>query len=224
MQGLKFLFIITKRENSDEYTDYLKRIGIKNVVSTLCNGTVNQQILNIMGIEKTEKVMFNALVLDEEVPTIMKGLLYDMKISSEGNGVAGFIPVDCVGGMSSLKYFIGDKTLEKKENVMNMESRVVLIISIVNKGYTENVMDVARKAGAKGGTVIRAKGTGESIAKFFGIPISEEKEIIYILAHRDVRDDIMNSILKNYGANTDAHAILFSLPVDNVVGLNSFEN
>ena len=50
MQGLKFLFIITKREFSDDYADFLKSNGVNNFISTLCKGTVNQQVLNIIGM------------------------------------------------------------------------------------------------------------------------------------------------------------------------------
>ena len=64
---------------------------------------------------------------------------------------------------------------------MDKESKSVLIIVIVNKGNTDVVMDAARSVGAGGGTVARAKGTGAEMAKFFGVSISEEKEMVYIV-------------------------------------------
>ena len=106
----------------------------------------------------------------------------------------------------------------------NAESKVVLIIAIVDKGNTDTVMDSARSAGANGGTVVRAKGTGAELAKFFGVSISEEKEMVYIVARRDNRDSIMKAIMEKAGANTNAHGVVFSLPVDSVVGLKAFEH
>ena len=84
-------------------------------------------------------------------------------------------------------------------------------------------MDAARSAGASGGTVVKAKGTGAELAKFFGVSISEEKEMVYIVASRNDRDNIMKAIMEKAGNNTDAHGVVFSLPVDSVVGIKNFE-
>jgi nitrogen regulatory protein PII len=106
---------------------------------------------------------------------------------------------------------------------MEKQSKSVLIITIVNKGNTDLVMDAARGAGAGGGTVLRAKGTGANMAKFFGVSISEEKEMVYIVAQREKRDNIMRAIMEKAGSNTEAHGVIFSIPVDGVVGLKDFE-
>lgn len=217
---------ITKREYSENYQDFFHRHKISNVISLLCNGTASQSILDLFGLEKNEKIMFNAMVRESDLVDIIKGLIVEMDISSAGNGIAVFIPVDSIGGASSLKYLAGEQPIEKKEsdNMNNVESKIVMIITIVDKGNTELVMDAARSAGANGGTVVRAKGTGAEIAKFFGVSISEEKEMVYIISRRESRDLIMKSIMEKAGNNTDAHGVLFSLPVDSVVGLKAFEN
>lgn len=226
MQGLKYLITITKREYTENYLDFFRQHGIKTVISSLCNGTASESTLNLMGLEKTEKVMFQAMVREELLGDITKGLIVEMDISSAGNGVAAFISVDSFGGSSSLNYFIGEEPLERKEseNMGAVESKIVMIITVVDKGNTELVMDAARTAGASGGTVVRAKGTGAEIAKFFGVSISEEKELVYIVARKDNRDAIMKAIMEKAGSNTKAHGVIFSLPVDSAVGLKCFEN
>jgi nitrogen regulatory protein PII len=176
-----------------------------------------------LGLEKTEKVMFETMISADQTGDIVKGLLYEMNLGAVGNGIAMFIPVDSVGGKSSLNYFTDDLNTEKKENVMDKESKSVLIIVIVNKGNTDVVMDAARSVGAGGGTVARAKGTGAEMAKFFGVSISEEKEMVYIVAKREKRDDIMRAAMEKAGSNTESHGVIFSLPVDGVVGLKEFE-
>jgi nitrogen regulatory protein PII len=148
----------------------------------------------------------------------------EMDIGSANNGIAVFVPIDGIGGTSSLKYFVGDNPVEKKEKTYMSESKTVLIITVVDKGNTDLVMDSARSAGASGGTVIRAKGTGAELAKFFGVSISEEKEMVYIVADRSDRDNIMHAIMEKAGSNTDAHGVVFSLPVDSVVGIKRFED
>lgn len=223
MQGFKYLTLITKREYSEQYLEFFRRLGIKGVLSTFCNGTATDLTLNHLGVEKTEKIMFETIVKEEQVGELVKGMMIEMNISAAGNGIAMFLPIDSVGGMSSLKYFTGEVEIEKKEESNKMESKSVLIITVVDKGNTDIVMDAARSAGAGGGTVIKAKGTGAELAKFFGVSISEEKEMIYIVASRDNRDAIMHAVMEKAGRNTDAHGVIFTLPVDSVVGIKAFE-
>ena len=223
MLGLKYLIAITKREYAEQYLEFFNRQGVKGVLSKLCKGTATDNILDYLSLEKTEKVMFETVVKDEQIGELVKGLMLEMNINSVGNGIALFIPLDGLGGVSSLKYFTGQTSVEKKENVMEKETKSVLIVAVVDKGNTNLVMDSARSAGASGGTVVKAKGTGAEIAKFFGVSISEEKEMIYIVAQRENRDDIMRAIIEKAGSNTDAHGVVFTLPVDGVVGIKAFE-
>jgi len=96
-----------------------------------------------------------------------------------------------------------------------------LIVSIVNNGYCDTFMDVAREAGALGGTIINARGQGhEGAVKFFGISVEDEKEIIIILTSREKKAAIMRAICETHGLNSSAQGIVFALPVDNVLGLN----
>ena len=226
MQGLKYLIVITKREYAENYIDFFHRHGVSRIISSLCNGTANENTLNLMGIEKTEKVMFQTMIRDDIYNEIKSGLIMEMDISAIGNGVALFVPIDSIGGNSSLKYLVGEKPLEKKEsgNMENVDSKIVMIITVVDKGNTELVMNAARTVGANGGTVVRAKGTGAEIAKFFGVSISEEKELVYIVTSRESRDSIMKAIMEKAGTNTNAHGVIFTLPVDSVAGIKGFEN
>ena len=223
MLDLKYLITITKREFAEQYNEFFKKHGANNVLSTLCNGTASQTILDYLSLENTEKVMFETIIPTERAGEIVKGLLYEMNIGAAGNGIAIFIPVDGVGGKSSLNYFLKNQEVEVKENEMEKESKMVLILTIVDKGNIDVVMDAARGAGASGGTVVRAKGTGAEMAKFFGITISEEKEMVYIVAPRGKRDDIMHAIMEKAGSSTSAHGVVFSIPVDGVVGIKAFE-
>ena len=108
-----------------------------------------------------------------------------------------------------------------------MESKSVLIITVVDKGNVDLVMDAARSAGASGGTVVKAKGTGAEMAKFFGVSISEEKEMVYIIAPRTDRDAIMQAIMEKAGAKTEATETISENKLNEIVStilsLNDFE-
>ena len=224
MNGLKYLTTITEREYSEKYIDFFKSHGCNQVSIELCRGTATESVLSFMGLEKTEKIMFEGLIRDECAAEFRKGLINRLDISSAGNGIAIFIPVDGIGGESAKKYLTGDAPVAKRESNMEERSRFVLIIAVTDKGNTDLVMNAARSAGASGGTVAKAKGTGAEIAKFFGISITEEKEMTYIVAKRESRDDIMRAIMEKAGRDTPAHGVTFSLPVDDVAGIRSLED
>ena len=97
-----------------------------------------------------------------------------------------------------------------------------VIFCVVNAGFSEAVMDAAKEFGARGGTVIRARGTANSESeKLFGITIQPEKEIVMILVPSDIKDDILHALYKEVGLKTPGQGIAFSMPVDNVVGLST---
>lgn len=96
-----------------------------------------------------------------------------------------------------------------------------LILTILNRGFSDAAMDSARKSGATGGTIITARGAGAKEAeKLLGIRISQEKEIILILTPKDRRTEIMSAICKSAGLNTRGRGITFSLPVSDVLGVS----
>ncbi len=95
-----------------------------------------------------------------------------------------------------------------------------VIFAIVNAGFAEDVMDVAREKGARGGTILNARGVvNEDAAAFFGITLHADKEILMIVVEKDSRDAILNAIYKEMGMAKKAKGIAFSLPVSDVAGL-----
>ncbi len=96
-----------------------------------------------------------------------------------------------------------------------------VIFCIVNAGFSSAVMDAARESGARGGTVIRARGTANKEAEsYFNITIQPEKEIVMILVQSSIKDAVLHSVYRNVGLNTAGQGIAFSVPADRVVGLS----
>lgn len=96
-----------------------------------------------------------------------------------------------------------------------------VIVCIVNNGFADEAMDAAREVGARGGTVLSARGTANIEAeKAFHIQIQPEKEMIMILVSQDIKDDVLHALYKSVGTHTPAHGIAFAMPVDGVVGAN----
>ena len=95
-----------------------------------------------------------------------------------------------------------------------------VVFAIVDAGYAEDVMDVARDQGVRGGTILNARGVaGQEAAAFFGITLHSEKEILMMVVEKDIRDNVLNAIYKQMGMAKKAKGIVFSLPVSDVAGL-----
>ena len=83
-------------------------------------------------------------------------------------------------------------------------------------------MDAAKKLGARGGTVINARGTASKDAeKFFNITIQPEKEIVMILVPTAIKDDVLHALYKEAGLETPGQGIAFALPVESAIGLTN---
>ena len=99
-----------------------------------------------------------------------------------------------------------------------------VIFAIVNSGFAEEVMDVAREQGVRGGTILNARGVArEDAAAFFGITLHTEKEILMMVVEKAIRDNVLNAIYKEMGMAKAAQGIAFSLPVSDVAGLVQLE-
>ena len=95
-----------------------------------------------------------------------------------------------------------------------------VIFAIVNSGFAEDVMDIAREQGVRGGTILDARGVvKEEAAAFFGITLHQEKEILMMVVEKSIRDNVLNAIYKEMGMAKKAKGIAFSLPVSDVAGL-----
>ena len=95
-----------------------------------------------------------------------------------------------------------------------------LVVCIVNKGFNEQVMIAAKGCGAKGGTVINARGTAkEDISKRFDYIVTPEKEIVLLVVPVEIKDDILHALYKEVGLHTPGQGIVFTMPVDETAGI-----
>lgn len=102
-----------------------------------------------------------------------------------------------------------------------MDIKYEMIVCIVNAGYSGNVMDAAKEAGAGGGTVIRARGTANKEAEsLFHITINPEKDVVMLLVPVQIKDKVLHAIYQGAGLKTAGQGIAFSVAVNETVGLN----
>ncbi len=94
------------------------------------------------------------------------------------------------------------------------------IFTVVDGGYSDIVVEAANKAGAKGATIINARGSVTNEPnKFFKLNIQPDKQIVMILSKESETKEIVEAISKAAGMNTKSHALSFVLPVEEAIGM-----
>lgn len=216
-----YMVTIISREYGDRFVQFFSENGIRTLSAALCDGTAQKRTLDLLGIEKTEKLLLSAVMPGSTVPRILRGLVRTMDINSPGGGICFTVPLRSAGS-ACLQYLTQGQTLEQNEVTNMEENRFSLVVAIARKGHAEQVMDAARSAGAGGGTIIHAKGVGNvKESYFFGVSIAEEQELLYIVTRQEDEKTTMRSIMEKAGPKQGHAVAVFSLPVHHVAGLRS---
>lgn len=224
---------ITNRVASRRFMQLFQECGVHTVLGALGRGTASDDILIYLGLEATEKAVMFSIVTPDVRDTLFRQLIDDLNITSPGSGIALSMPLTSIGGKSAMHYLTsGSVTLpdpnqppSKEEEATMQDANYQLIIAIANRGYTDMVMEAARSAGARGGTVIHAKGAdAENANRFFGMSIAEEREMLFIVAPTPDKNPIMQAIMSQAGMHTKAQTICFSMAVDDTAGLYNYQN
>ena len=182
-------------------------------------GTASREVLEFYDLEPTAKSVVSCIADQERTRSLIREAKKRLLLDVPGNGILLTVPIKSVCGGRTLAYFTegaGESGQEARDLTFSHE----LIFVIMNQGYTDEVMEAARGAGARGGTVLHAKGTGAELAKkFFGVSLAEEKEILLIVSDMKEKTEIMKAIATRSGPDSPAGAISFTLPVSEVVGV-----
>lgn len=222
MSNMYYMVTITKREYDEAFLQFFHENGVQSITAALCEGTAQQKTLDLLGIEKTEKVMLSCVVCEALAKKLLHEVVRSMKIDAPSNGISFTIPLQSIANSASLQYLTQGQTIEQNEVNQMEENRFSLVVVIAQKGYTEQVMEAARSANAGGGTIIHAKGIGEkNTAHFFGMSIASEQELIYIVSKQQDEKDILRAIMEKADSKQEHVVAAFSLPVNHVVGLRS---
>ena len=180
-------------------------------------GTAIRSMLDVLGIESNLKRIMFSVANEEKTREFITRQKRQLHIGVPGHGIVIAVPVKSIGGGKTVAYLRGEDGTAKYTPSLNYAYELIVVIA--NEGRTDTVMNAARAAGARGGTVLHGKGTGsEAAMKFLNISIADEKEVILIVAPTAEKTAIMSEILKKAGPDTDAKAIAFSLPTSAVAG------
>ena len=195
-------------------------------------GTASSEMLKLFGLSGTSKIVCICMEPAVKAKPLLTSLVDRLELTNPGKGIAFTMPISGLSASISNAFnneFQQNKErwadwMDKEAEKMGEEARYELIVSVINQGYSEILMDAARTAGARGGTIVHSRRMGiEDDVKFFGITIQAEKEIGAILAHRHQKREWMQAISKVCGMRTEARGIVVSLPVESCAGIDGIE-
>ena len=202
---------------------FYERKNVAPVITMLGRGTATENQLSALGLEPMQKALIAGVISGKEIPGFFKEAKKEFMIDVPGNGIMMTVPLKSVTGGRTLAYMTNQREMNKE--MPKTEFNYELIVIIANSGHIDDIMDVARTAGADGGTVIHAKGTGAKFSdRFFGVSLADEKEVIFIAETKAKKAAIMKAVAEQMGPATPAGAICFTLPVSEIAGLRMLED
>lgn len=187
------------------------------------HGLAENEILELLGLDENRKSILVAVLTQGQTAILFHQLNEKLDIKKHGKGISFTVPLSSASGfLDRLTRTAGTQDhSEEEEPLMTPPYPYELIITIVQKGFAETVKASATKAGARGGTMLHALGLGGAeSAKFLGIHIQPEKELVLLVVEREHRKPVMQAILDSCGIATEGRGICFSLPVSDAVGLS----
>ena len=218
MQNLYLFITIVKKSDGKEFLDFFLEHKVSPIYSTIGRGTANSKTLSLLGLEQSEKLVVQSLVTAAKMYELKSALTKKMSIDLPDRGIALAVPLTSIASKRVLEHILTEQATDEENQVITERKiEMELIIAVCLKGNSDKIMDVAREAGATGGTVVKAKGTASGSDMFFGMAISDEKEIIYIVSRKEQKSDIMKAIA-SYTNEHGTHPIAFSLPLSETAG------
>lgn len=205
---------IIERGKAKAYIEMLRKKGVGFHMQCVGQGTASSEMMDILGLVSNNKDIVISYAPHGTVEALATDISKDLSSGLGFNGLMMLLTTSAINRLVSELILLQSEGGEVKgeERAMKSEYQHSLILITVNQGYTDGVMQTARKAGATGGTVIRARMAGAE--QLLDPQLSEEKEIIAILAPDSVRNQIMEEVNKEYGMRSEAKGVVCSVPVD----------
>ncbi len=186
----KMLLAIVDKGDASKVMASARDAGATGGTIVNARGTASSSILAALGLGDSKKELLYSFVDSENSDNIKEKILAD----GCAKGVLAFVPTLSEG--------------------FDMDFDWILIQVICERGYADDIMAVARKAGATGGSIVHAHGTAKpDDVKFFGFHIVPEKDMLMIIEKKEKASEIKKAISKMEALNKKGKAVVFTLPV-----------
>ena len=229
---VKLLVGIINREDEHKFTEIVNEYATAVHFSGLGHGTARSNYMSYFGFNEIEKCVTTSLIPSTLEHTILSAVGHGLKLYLVGRGIAFTLPLSGISNLVNDAVLSNvdknDKSVNKRTVISKKKEKEVmheLVIAVVNTKYTDIAVEAARAAGATGATVFATKSINNAKAEqAIGTAIPSETDSLFFLTTHEYKSKIMEAVRDVAGLKTEGGAIIFSLPVDDLVGIGRFED
>ncbi len=225
----RMFVMVTRVEEEKKLEKIFESMQVPICYQCRGQGTANSEILDIFGFGGTNRLITMGFLPKFAVGELFQKVGQQLAFHQKGGGIGITIPI--TGLQTPLFHMLNEESrtaMEKqiKERIerdmaeLQESSGYNVIWVSVAAGYSDEVFEAAKTAGAKGGTILRGRRrNSQHTSQHFGIPLQEEQDFVMIVVPREIKGQVMNAICSSCGLHTPVHGTVLSLPVDEAFGL-----
>ncbi len=222
--SFQLLTLITTPKLAERAAELFKKGALPLQYRFSAEGTASSEIMDLLGLGSIDKSVLISMIPKGLADVLLDKLRTELRLNTANSGIAFTIPLN--GANNLILRILAQNTgaelmnIEGKEDNSMSETKYSLVAAIVSRGFSGDVMETVRSAGAKGGTVIHSRRIGNAdVTNFWGLSAQDEKEIVLILTESANKLTLMQCIGESCGMHSDAQGIVMSLPIDSVAGI-----
>lgn len=191
-----------------------KRNGVRGGTILRARGTMNSRILEFLELNDIRREVLIMAAERSVADNVVEILSKELGLKKPGHGIAACIPMRAIVGTR------GPKDQVKSEGHTMTNPNHQAIFTVVDKGMAEGVVNAAKAAGARGGTIINARGSGiHETEVLFAMPIEPERELVMIIVQADIAERVIESIREQIHLDEAGKGVMFVLDVRSATGL-----
>ena len=216
MPEFELVICVVNSGHGSKVLKIAKNYGIRG--GTICMGTglVHNRLLEFLDLDDIRREIVFMATEKEIAGTVTQGLNKEMAFRKPNHGIVFSVPIECLYGTQ----ICGDNN--RSENKVVENTMFSAIFTVVDRGIGEDVVDASKEAGARGATIIHARGSGiHETEMLFAMQIEPEKDMVLILAKSEMCDDIISSIRNRINIDDPGTGIIFTLGINNAYGLST---
>lgn len=228
LNRIQWIVAIVDRKKGGAAAGIFREMGADVLSVIRGHGTASSRIMDCLGLDEPEKEIVTGIVGPAAAHGLFHALKSRLNFSRPGKGIAFAVPLASVSAAVSDR--LGRRHPDpqanaaanqpKEESLMPTPFSYELIAAVIDDGLSNTVMDAARLAGCRGGTLVKARELGDASSRtIFGLTMAEEREILFILVPAADKKAVMGAICQTILRETGQHGTVFSMPVDAVAGL-----
>lgn len=228
---VKLLVCVIRREDEVLLGEVCNEMCVSLHFSSLAFGTVKSNYMSYLGLDEIEKRLFYALIPNYCEKQLLRAINKRLRLYLMGRGIAFTLPISGISHIISRAVLSTpmkeDGTISPRTSTTTEKERKKMhemIVAVVNQKFTEDVVEAAREAGATGATILHTRSVSNAPAEqMIGTSFTTESDTVFLLTTNEFKMKIMESIRDAAGLKTDGGAVIFSLPIDSLVGIGRFD-